>query len=99
MSGFGDGKFLFLHYFGDKFSFGAVNFHSVGRLIVNYLIEPSMRGNFNDLEHLLGLTDLGFNRFCTLIKKRNFPCFPPLRENTIHALHIHKNIKIYDRIY
>ena len=42
---------------GDKFSFGAVNFHSVGRLIVNYLTERSMQGNFNDSEHLLGLTE------------------------------------------
>ena len=56
-SGFGDDKFLFLRYFGDKFSFGAVNFHSVGRLIVNYLTERSMQGNFNDSEHLLGLTE------------------------------------------
>ena len=56
-SGFGDDKFLFLRYFGDKFSFGAVSFHSVGRLIVNYLTERSMRGNFNDSEHLLGLTE------------------------------------------
>ena len=42
---------------GDKFSFGAVNFHSVGRLIVNYLTERSMQGDFNDSEHLLGLTE------------------------------------------
>ena len=55
--GFGDDKFLFWRYFGDKFSFGVVNFHSVGRLTVNYLTERSMRGNFNDSEHLLGLTE------------------------------------------
>ena len=67
MSGFGDGKFLFLYYFDDKFSFGAVNFHSVGRLIVNYLIERSMRGNFNDLEHLLGLTE-GQKSFANFLK-------------------------------
>ena len=42
---------------GDKFSVGAVNFHSVWRLIVGYLTERSMWRNFDNSEHLLGLTE------------------------------------------
>ena len=56
-SEFGDDRFLLLHYFGDKFSVGAVNFHSVGRLIVGYLTERSVWRNFDNSEHLLGLTE------------------------------------------
>ena len=43
-SGFGDDRFPLLHHFGDKFSVGAVNFHSIGRLIDNS-------------EHLFGLIE------------------------------------------
>ena len=56
-SGFGDDRFPLLHHFGDKISVGAVNFHSIGRLIVGYLIEQSMWRNFDNSEHLFGLTE------------------------------------------
>ena len=56
-SGFGDDRFPLLHHFGDKFSVGAVNFHSIGRLIVGYLIEQYMWRNFDNSEHLFGLTE------------------------------------------
>ena len=90
-SGFGDDRFVLLHYFGDKFSVGAVNFHSVWRLIVGYLTERSMWRNFDNSEHLLGLTE-GHksvpNSILTLMKKRNFSCLLGLRECTIHTLHM-----------
>ena len=41
----------------DKFSIGSFNFHPVGRLIVGYLSERSMWRNFDNSEHLFGLTE------------------------------------------
>ena len=97
-SGFGDDRFPLLHHFGDKFSVGAVNFHSIGQLIVGYLIEQSMWRNSDNSEHLFGLTegkrsvanftgDL-INRIWTSMNKRNFSCFLALRERTIPTLHM-----------
>ena len=97
-SGFGDDRFPLLHHFGDKISVGAVNFHSIGRLIVGYLIEQSMWRNFDNSEHLFGLTEgrdpspilpeTCINRIWTSMNKRNFSCFLALRERTIHTLHM-----------
>ena len=56
-SGFCDDGFFLLHYLGDKFSIGSFNFHPVGRLIVGYLSERSMWRNFDNSEHLFGLTE------------------------------------------
>ena len=99
--------FVLLHYFGDKFSVGAVNFHSVGRLIVGYLTERSMWRNFDNSEHLLGLTEgqtvpnstgdlhqLNFD----LDEKTEF-LMSPWAQGMYHSYASHENITIYEGIY
>ena len=107
-SGFGDDRFVLLHYFGDKFSVGAVNFHSVWRLIVGYLTERSMWRNFDNSEHLLGLTEghksvpnstgdlhqLNFD----LDEKAEF-LMSPWAQGMYHSYASHENITIYEGIY
>ena len=99
--------FVLLHYFGDKFSVGALNFHSVGRLIVGYLTERSMWRNFDNSEHLLGLTEgqtvpnstgdlhqLNFD----LDEKTEF-LMSPWAQGMYHSYASHENITIYEGIY
>ena len=107
-SGFGEDRFVLLHYFGDKFSVGAVNFHSVWRLIVGYLTERSMWRKFDNSEHLLGLTegqksvpnstgDLHQLNFY-LDEKAEF-LMSPWAQGMYHSYASHENITIYKGIY
>ena len=100
--------FVFLHYFGDKFSVGAVNFHSVGRLIVGYLTERSMWRNFDNSEHLLGLTEGqksvpnstgDLHRLNFYLDEKAVFLMSPWAQGMYYSYASHENITIYKGIY